>query len=68
MNKLESNNFCVPGSIDAEELTEIITTLYEVILIINDNDNIEYSDHMLLGGGQEQGGRGEAGSGDLQAV
>ena len=65
MNKLESNNFCVPGSIDAEELSEIITTLYEVIMMI---DDIEYSDHMLLGGGQEQGGRGEAGPGDLQAV
>ena len=34
MNKLESNNFCVPGSIDAEELSEIITTLYEVIVLI----------------------------------
>ena len=34
MNKLESNNFCVPGSIDAEELSEIITTLYEVIVMI----------------------------------
>ena len=34
VNKLESNNFCVPGSIDAEELTEIITTLYDVIGMI----------------------------------